>query len=190
MSKFTSVIKYANELRQLPYSLGDEARILFQDKADTFSLKLSDDPVASSVRSVRITDDYAKAALISSGYDYMIVASSPLIELTAAEGKSLPAVLDDMGMIIGLKAHYIDSNIGGFTKHLKNDRACINSDGYALCCGVDMYEAFTCYTILAKNAEIYHKAKVLGGAKPIKLWPGLKEKREYNKKYSKLERSK
>ncbi|MBQ0005714.1 MAG: hypothetical protein KBS68_07640 [Clostridiales bacterium] len=186
---YDTIFKYAKELKELPYSLGDKARILVQEDKETYQLLLADEPVQANLTQISGSADYAKSALVASDYNYMIIAQSPYIAISAQEGKDLPAVLDDMGMIIGLKAPVTGLSAPAITKGLRRTRACICSDGYALCCGTDMYEAFTCHTILAKDAEIYHKAKVLGGAKPIHFIAGLLENRVYKMKYSKLERS-
>ena len=184
-----NIIKYAEELKTLPYDLGADARIIVKDGKTAYELLLAGEITKDNLTKITDPADVEKAALISLSYNYMIIACSPFIGMSAKESKNLPAVLDDMGMIIGRKAPLADISAKSISKAIKRHRACICSDGYAVCCGTDIYEAFTCHTILAKNAEIYHKAKAIGGAKPIRLIAGIRENRIYRKKYSKLERS-
>lgn len=180
------VYKYADKLRDLDTNLGDDARIQFKDDDRIYELRLSDD----SFIDITSSEEVIKLALEESFFNYFVVAYSEFAGISSSKRKSIPSVLDDAGMIIGLKTPFVRTNTKSIIKALRRSRACLLTDGSLLCGGTDMYEAYTCFTIASKNAEIYHKAKVLGGAKPINLINGILENRDYIKSYSKLERSK
>lgn len=184
-----NIIKYADELRALPYELGDGARIIYQDDWETYSLDLNAEASTENIKCISGEADYAKSALIASRFNVMIQCKLPFASRSIEAGEDLYPVLDDTAMIIGVKiplVKYVTSDIG---KALKLYGACNTENGYSLCCGANLYEAYTCLTILEKNAEIYQKAKVLGGANRVKPYNALLEHLVYRYKYSTKERS-
>lgn len=105
-------------------------------------------------------------------------------------------VLDDMAQIVGPQVQVIPEEIGAMTSALRKAAAvfvCTGTDaqghvtGYTLTVGRSHYEAVVALTVLEKSAEVYLKAEILGGGKPLSRFDAHLMRTIYMKKYSKAE---
>jgi hypothetical protein len=130
-----------------------------------------------------------KAALLNSAeYNSMIISKPPFAGSCIDHDLEIPAVLDDMAMIVGLKVRIVERNKLEIARALKRTSAVMVRDGMLLTCGRNMFEAYTCLTVLEKNAEIFRKSEVFGGAAAVRTIPGFIEHLVYLRKYSKAEK--
>ncbi len=134
-------------------------------------------------------DDFAKSILSKfKKMNAMIIASTEYCGICISKRTPIPAILDDMAQIIGVKSDIVNKDVDEIVKALKGATAVLVDDGddsFIVVLGRDIQEAHTAMNVLEKTAEVYIKADVIGGAKKL---PTLKAKTErfiYYTKYSK-----
>ncbi len=132
--------------------------------------------------------DLLKAVLVGSDYNAMIICKPEWIGRAIDENVVLYPTLEDMAMIVGPKVSVVRKDRREIEKAIKNSSAVMLENESVLCFGRNIYEAYTCLTVLEKNAKIYYKAKKLGGAKYVKKSIATLEHRIYLQKYSQAER--
>lgn len=181
--------EYADKLMNIGFPLGDYATILLKKDERVIACFLNN----GEPRIVDITGSaYAlKSALIGlDSYKAAIVSRPTYTGKCIEAGEPLPAVLDDMAQIVGPEVPIVYGDRFELRKALKSCAAVMTTSGELITCGRSLYEAYTCLTVTEKNAEIYAKAAVLGGANPMNKALAKGEHLFYLKKYSKAENDK
>ena len=193
MKDFHKLIDTAKEAASLVFPLGEDARIYTKEGKRCFMTREGADFTAltgKDICDVTGTSDPVKTAFVSSKWQSMILSRPPYCGRVIREEGILPAVLDDCAQIIGLTTPLVSSDRFSVMRALRRHAAVLLEDGTVIACGRDLYEAVTALSVLEKNAEIYCKAEVFGGAHFISPIPGILEHLFYLKKYSKAERRK
>lgn len=103
----------------------------------------------------------------------------------AAGGKPMPASLDDMAQIVGLKVR-IAKDDAGVLPCLKHCCGCFLAGKGLVAVGRTPNETFTAALVLEKGARTHILAKKLGGAKPLGFFSAKLMNIVYKKKYSQL----
>lgn len=185
-----TIIEYGRKLAEIGFSVGNSPRILVRKGLQVYSTQ--DGANLNNLRSEDIVDingsaDAMKGALIASDYNAMIITQPYYASMCIQDNLSIPAVLDDMAMIVGNRVRIVPSERLAIAKALKKSSAVMTTDGQVITCGRNLYEALTCLTILEKNAGIFVDADFLGGAKPVCRAMGKLEHLIYQQNYSKKE---
>lgn len=193
MKEFRKLIDTAAEAAALGFPLGEDARIYTKEGKRCYVTRKGCDLshlTAENILDITGSNDPIKTAFVSSKWQSMILSRPPYCGRVIREDGILPAVLDDCAQIIGLTTPLVASDRFAVMRALRRHTAVLLEDETVLTCGRDLYEAVTALSVLEKNAEIYCKAEVFGGAHFISPIPGILEHLFYLKKYSKAERRK
>ncbi len=185
-----TIIEYGKKLTDIGFSIGDSPRILVRKGLHVYSTQEGADLStldSADILNINGSADAAKGALIASSYNAMIITSPYYASMCIQDNLAIPAVLDDMAMIVGNRVRIVPGERLAIAKALKKSSAVMTTDGKVLTCGRNLYEALTCLTILEKNAGIFVDADFLGGAKPVCRGMGKLEHLIYQQKYSKKE---
>lgn len=185
-----NIIEYGKKFADIGFSLGDSPRILVQQNHRVFGTEPDADFTDLQVKEIcdiTGTSDPAKGALIASPYEAMVVAKTEYTAMCIRDGLSIPAVLDDMAMIIGSRVSIVPEDRLSLAKALRKSPAVLTTEGNLMVCGRNLYEVFTGLLILEKNAGIFVDADFLGGAHPVCPLMGKLEHKIYLKKYSRKE---
>ena len=185
-----NIIEYGKKFADIGFSLGDSPRILVQQNLRVFGTEPGADFANLQVKEIRDitgTSDPAKGALIASPYEAMVAAKTKYTAMCIQDGLSIPAVLDDMAMIIGNRVSIVPEDRLSLAKALRKSPAVLTTEGNLIVCGRNLYEVFTGLLILEKNAGIFVDADFLGGARPVCPLMGKLEHKIYLKKYSRKE---
>lgn len=185
-----TIIEYGRKLANIGFSIGDSPRILVRKGLQVYSTQ--DGASLNDLKSEDIVDingsaDAAKGALIASAYNALIITQPYYASMCIQDNLSIPAVLDDMAMIVGNRVQIVPHERLAIAKALNKSSSVMTTDGQVITCGRNLYEALTCLTILEKNAGIFVDADFLGGAKPVCRAMGKLEHLIYQQKYSKKE---
>lgn len=192
--------KYGAMLAAQPYPLGEEARIILDTNEGVFGTKKG--AKLANLRQkdiVKMADQHLSTH--RSGMDARVISQTPFCQRCLQEGKSIPAVLDDMAQIIGPEAPIVDSTSNSKASSMKMALAIQKSSGllvqdrirdgvpagYTLTVGRNLYEAVVALTVLEKCAEIYLKSSVIGGAKALSKMEAKKMRSFYQNTYSAAE---
>lgn len=185
-----NIIEYGKKFADIGFSLGDSPRILVQQNHRVFGTEPGADFTDLQVKEIcdiTGTSDSAKGALIASPYEAMVVAKTEYTAMCIRDGLSIPAVLDDMAMIIGSRVSIVPEDRLSLAKALRKSPAVLTTEGNLMVCGRNLYEVLTRLLILEKNAGIFVDADFLGGAHPVCPLMGKLEHKIYLKKYSQKE---
>ncbi len=130
-----------------------------------------------------------KTELKASQKDLWVVLTSnlPFSKKAREEKLTLCAALDDMAQIIGQKVETVSYDSAAILRALKKSAACFVEGHYTLSIGRTKFEAQVAAEQLEKSAEIYYKARKLGGVKNISVFEARLMRFVYKKKYSKPE---
>ena len=186
-----SLLKYANMLVQGDIQCSGIPSIIVQDDRETYRLDCCSDHelTTEDIKNYSGSADLFKSILIRSEYNAMIICKPEWAGRAIDEGINLYPTLDDFAMIVGPMLSLVDRDRTMIERALKFSSAVMIKNGNLICFGHNIYEAYTCLTVLEKNAKIYYKAKVFGGAKYVSVPNTILEHIVYKKKYSKNERS-
>lgn len=185
-----TIIEYGKKLSDIEFSVGDSPRILVRKGLHVYSTLEGVDfrtLQPKDIADVSGSADAEKGALVSSDYNAMIITQPYYASMCIQDNLSIPAVLDDMAMIVGNRVSIVPDERLTIAKALQKSSAVMTADGKVITCGRNLYEALTCLTILEKNAGIFVDADFLGGAKPVCRAMGKLEHLIYQQKYSKKE---
>jgi hypothetical protein len=192
-----NMLKYGNLLAQGDIKFKGIPVLLVTEGKETYRLDCNVDSGKDSGKtelcSADIIDysgnsDLLKAVLVGSDYNAMIICKPEWIGRAIDENVVLYPTLEDMAMIVGPKVLVVRKDRREIEKAIKNSSAVMLENESVLCFGRNVFEAYTCLTVLEKNAKIYYKAKKLGGAKYVKKSIATLEHRIYLQKYSQAER--
>ena len=153
-----NIIEYGKKFADIGISLGDSPRILVQQNHRVFGTEPSADFTDLQVKEIRDitgTSDPAKGALIASPYEAMVVAKTEYTAMCIRDGLSIPAVLDDMAMIIGSRVSIVPEDRLSLAKDLRKYPAVLITASNLKERGRNLYEVFTGLLILEKNAGIF-----------------------------------
>lgn len=192
--------KYGAMMASQGYELGEEARIVLDTYEGVYGTKKGANLANLRWKDiVKMSDNHFGNG--KSGMIARVISQTPYCQKCLEEGFDIPAVLDDMAQIVGPKAALVNVSDGSKKSALKMAKAISQSSGilvqdrvrdgkpagYTLTVGRSLYEAVVAMTVLEKSAEIYIKARAVGGAKPISKWESMKMRNFYMEKYSKSE---
>lgn len=161
---------------------GSVKKILLKNGSQCFALSFPD----MKVKDITGDNSPEKSALVSSPFSSLIVSSPKFSMMCLEDECEIPAVIDDMAQIIGLKVAIVQNERFTIAKVVKKAGAVLTENGSLLTFGRTLDEALTALYITEKNAEIFVKSDVLGGAKPVNPVSGKLEHFVYMKKYSKI----
>lgn len=176
----------AMKLYSIGFDLGEDALLIHRDDKCAYACYIN----GGNPRCIDITRSAypVKGALMGLGsYTYAVVSRPKYVCKAAAYGNSIPAVLDDMAQIAGAEIAVVPSDKSSLKSALRTCSAVMTDHGELITCGRSLYEAYACLAVAEKNAEIYLKAEVLGGADAINPVLAKAEHLYYLKKYSRAE---
>ncbi len=133
------------------------------------------------------TNDLLPAKILRARADVNVVMSvaPPKVMVAAKARKDVPAVLDDMAQILGVKAKVVDFDDNKILKAFKKANSILIADGGAITTGRTLNEAFTCAMVLEKSATVIIGASVIGKYKKINFLEAKLMRLVYKMKYSK-----
>lgn len=194
MVNYENILNYATQIKEKGFEIYEGDKILFKRNKSIYELRLDLDAKSSQIKEISPSSDILAKVLANSDYNSIILCRPTYVGQIIDTGRTMPTVIDDYSMIGGYKTKIVDNNCKSISKAVKFGGSCMimnsneNNDGKAICCGFTLYEAFTCLSIMEKNAEIVVKSAALGGAKSINPIIGIIERRNYKKYYSANER--
>lgn len=185
-----SLLKYGNMLVQGDIKCNGIPSIIVQEDRETYRLDCTEDHELSvnDIQNYSGSSDIFKSTLIRSEYNAMIICKPEWAGRAIDDGIDLYPTLDDFAMIVGPKLCLVDKDRNKIESALRMASAVMIKEGNLICFGHNIYEAYTCLTVLEKNAKIFYKAKVFGGARFVKKANTILEHYVYKMKYSKNER--
>ena len=190
--------KYAEMMIEQSKFVGSSPMLLFKTDEAIYATKAGADFLQLNPDHIEIADvSRAEVQFLKTEREMnaLVIPQTPFCQRCLKEGKEIRAVLDDMAQIIGPRARIIDGTFGSLQKALKGSAGCLVKDGfihetgYTVTAGRNLYEAVVAMTVLEKSAEVFLKAEVLGGGKPINPLEVKLMRRTYKKKYSKAEQT-
>lgn len=134
-----------------------------------------------------IKDDTLHAKILRSKPDINVIMSifPPKIMVVAKAKTDIPAVLDDMAQIVGVKAKVCPDNDKKIIKAIKKATSVIVEDKGAIVTARTLNEAFTCCLVLEKSALVFVGACVIGGCRKNGYLASKLMRIVYKLKYSK-----
>ncbi len=183
-----SMLKYGNLLSEGDIKFSDIPVLLATEGKETYRLDCNKSLGPQDIIDYSGSSDLLKAVLVGSDYNAMIICKPEWTGRAIDDGVVLYPTLEDMAMIVGPKVSIVRKDRQEIEKAIKTSSAVMLEGETVLCLGRNIYEAYTCLTVLEKNAKIYYKAKKLGGAKYVNKAIANLEHRIYLKKYSQAER--
>ncbi len=185
-----NIIEYGKKLADMDFAVGDHPRILLQSGMHVYAT--TEGAPMDALNADHVTDigpsaDSFKSAMLGAGFQAMIISQPEYAGMCIEDSLAIPAVLDDMAMIVGTKVQIVPEDRFSMMKALKKASAVMTENGNLITCGRNLYEALTCLLVLEKNAEIFVDADFLGGAYPVNPILGRIEHAVYEYKYSKKE---
>lgn len=134
-----------------------------------------------------MVDDTLQAKILRSKSDTNVVLSvfSPKVMVIAKSRIDIPAVLDDMAQIVGVKARVCEDNEIKILKAIKKATSVIVADKGAIVTARTLNEAFTCCLVLEKSALVFISASVIGGCRKNGYIASKLMRIVYKLKYSK-----
>lgn len=194
MVNYENLLSYATQIKDKGFEISEGDKILFKRNNSIYELGLDYDIKSSQIKEISHSSNILAKVLANSNYNSIILCRPTYVGQIIDTGRTMPTVIDDYSMIGGYKTKIVDNNYNSIVKAVKFGGSCMlknsnrHNDGKAICCGFTLYEAFTCLSIMEKNAEIVVKSVALGGAKSINPLIGIMERRNYKKYYSANER--
>ncbi len=188
-----NIIEYGKKLSRMDFAVGNNPRIFLQDGMNVYATHTNADMSRlepDDIQEIGAGADSFKSALLGTGYRAMIISQPEYVSMCIEDSLTIPAVLDDMAMIVGTKVEIVPEDRFSMLRALKKSSAVMTTNGNLVTCGRNLYEAATCLLVLEKNAEIFVDADFLGGAKPVNPVMGQIERAVYQYKYSKKEMEK
>lgn len=185
-----NIIKYGKKLSVMDFAVGSYPRILLRDGMNVYATRANADISRlepDDIQEIGAGADSFKSTLLGTGYRAMIISQPEYVGMCIEDNLAIPAVLDDMAMIVGTKVEIVPEDRFSMLKALKKSSAVMTTNGNLVTCGRNLYEAATCLLVLEKNAEIFVDADFLGGAKLVNTVMGRIERAVYQYKYSKKE---
>ena len=171
---FSTIAKYCWLIRQLPFSAGDDPRIIFKAGGRCYmTAKGADFSDISPEDIIDVTDHdqsqlLAAAALMRSDLlSAMILCEPPYTEICIDSHHEIPAVLDDMAQIVGPAVRIVEPDVGQVLRALSKSTSVMIENGCLIAGGRNLFEAYTAVQIIEKSAETVLKAQVIGGVKPL-----------------------
>ena len=184
------IIEYGQKLMDIGFSIGNSPRILVKEGINVYATRAGSDfgnLSPQDIEEIGAGADPYKGAMIERDYGALIISQPEYATMCVQDGLAIPAVLEDMAMIVGPKVPIVPGDRFGIAKGLKQSAAVITAEGSLVTCGRNLYEAMTCLMVLEKNAEIFIDADFLGGAKSVNPIIAKLENLIYHQKYSKNE---
>jgi|LSQX01.2.fsa_nt_gb hypothetical protein len=194
MVNYENILSYATQIKEKGFKICEGDKILFKRNKSIYELRLDLDIKSSQIKEISSSNDILAKVLTESDYNSIIICRPTYVGQIIDAGRTMTTVIDDYSMIGGYKTRIVNNNSNAISKAVHFGGSCMiknskkNNDGKAICCGFTLYEAFTCLSIMEKNAEIVVKSVALGGAKSINPIIGILERRNYKKYYSANER--
>lgn len=184
------IIEYGQKLKDIGFCIGNAPRILVKEGIRVYATKPGSDfgnLSPQDITEIGASADSFKGAMLERNYGALIISQPEYSTMCLQDGLAIPAVLEDMAMIVGPKVPIVSEDRFSIAKGLKKSAAVITAGGNLVTCGRNLYEAMTCLMVLEKNAEIFIDADFLGGAKSINPAIAKLENIIYHQKYSKKE---
>lgn len=184
------IIEYGQKLENIGFSIGNAPRILVKEGINVYATKAGSDfgnLSSQDIEGIGASADPFKGAMIERDYNALIISQPEYTTMCMQDGLAIPAVLEDMAMIVGPKVPIVPEDRFSIAKGLKQSAAVMTAGGNLVTCGRNLYESMTCLMVLEKNAEIFIDADFLGGAKSVNPAIAKLENAIYHQKYSKKE---
>ncbi|NCA92580.1 hypothetical protein EOM82_04935 [bacterium] len=184
-----AIIEYSQKLKDANL-IGDKDYILYRVDGNKACLAEGNFR-ALTAEQVRVIDytkeDLLPAKILMAKKDVNVVMSvAPEKVMVAAKArKDVPAVLDDMAQIVGVKAKVVSYDEGKILKEFKKANSILIADGGAITTGRTLNEAFTCAMVLEKSATVIVGASVVGKYRKINFFEAKLMRLVYKMKYSK-----
>lgn len=184
-----AIIDYATKLKSSNLS-GTGGYIVY--RIDESKAYLFDGDFGNAVEDeIKIFDyttaDTLQAKLLRSKKDTNVImsVSPPKIMVVAKAKTDIPAVLDDMAQIVGVKARVCKDDDASILKTIKKATSVIVEDKGAIITARTLNEAFTCCLVLEKSALVFVSASVIGGCRKNGYIASKLMRIVYKLKYSK-----
>ena len=189
-----SIIQYARSLSELPFSLGDDPRIIFKHEGRCYMTDKGAGFSGITEENIHdVTDEdqsqfLAERVLMDSkALSAMILCEPPYVEICIESHHEIPAVLDDMAQVVGPAVHIIEPDVSKLAKALSKSTSVMIENGCLVAGGRTLFEAATAVKLIEKSAETILKAQVIGGVKPLGRTLAMYMHRKYLNSYSKAE---
>ncbi len=184
-----AIIDYSKKLYQAKLT-GEKDYILYRVDNNKACYVEGDFSVltAEQVKVIDYIEDNSLAAkILRAKKDINVVMSvaPSKVMVVAKARKDIPAVLDDMAQIVGVKAKVVSYDENKILKEFKKANSILIADGGAITTGRTLNEALTCAMVLEKSATVIIGASVVGKYKKINFIEAKLMRLVYKMKYSK-----
>lgn len=185
--------EFAGQMAALPYDTGSCRRILAKDGDTIIGTRLGADFLnldPEDIIEVRAASyPEAEVLLKSEKYGAAVISRTPYVSRILDHEGKIRAALEDMAQILGPEVPEVSRSAKAIASALKKGRNAVLIRGsHSAAFGANVYEAFTCMTVLEKGAELTRRAEALGGPKYLPLAEAAVEHLVYEKKYIKKAR--